>query len=482
MSIWSRLVEKLVSTLLSVIAGASLSTVLLLLLSPITTTIWLEFRSALFRARSGDAVSLLRALGIRYVWIDSLCILQDSKEDWASEAMKMADVYSKAIFTISALSAASSKEGLYRDSEVWPELIFDWKMSGGFNSKTLGVRVSLPNFDEEVEASPLTPRAWVFQERMLSTAVLHFGRRQIFWECKTSMLSQAVPLVTGLFQTEEKEIMRRNLSNIYWRALEACQSGISPPWAWAWHWRNFVRMYSRKELTRVSDRYAAMLGIATKWRDVARCMFVAGVWVDLITFQLAWMCDESVDTPCQKAFRSPSWSWVSVDYPITWMSEGIFEPTPLANLFGRSFATDWQKRELEAFAKQDTKYFTLDVRGELAQPKIVQVEENKGRFYLIMAKNRGWQIEEARGVLDPGRAPPEEVYLLPLYHTLLGFENVDGQHDMTIYLVLERLDIPKKEERDSLGTFRRIGIGFVPYSAMIRLLDMGKQSGWFALV
>jgi hypothetical protein len=65
-----------------------------------------------------DAVSVCRSLSIRYLWIDSLCIIQDSKEDWAREAANMAYVYSNSYLTISADWSSNSEGGCYKVNKL----------------------------------------------------------------------------------------------------------------------------------------------------------------------------------------------------------------------------------------------------------------------------------------------------------------------------------------------------------------------------
>ncbi|PMD17228.1 HET-domain-containing protein, partial [Hyaloscypha hepaticicola] len=88
-----------------------------------------------------DAIHVTRFMGIDYIWIDSLCIIQDSPEDWAKESLLMEDVYSNSYCNIAATHASSGEDGCF----------------------------------DEVTNSLLLQRAWVFQERILAPRVLHFA-------------------------------------------------------------------------------------------------------------------------------------------------------------------------------------------------------------------------------------------------------------------------------------------------------------------
>lgn len=136
-----------------------------------------------------DSFDLSRLMGVEYIWIDSLCIIQDSHDDWAREALGMGDVYQNAWCTISATGFIDGQAGLYGPRD--PTTIFPRKFSMNVLDKTLlGDNSSLKKrvyycTEDIIQASitmaPLSQRAWVYQERFLSPRVLHIGSRQIFW-------------------------------------------------------------------------------------------------------------------------------------------------------------------------------------------------------------------------------------------------------------------------------------------------------------
>jgi hypothetical protein len=144
-----------------------------------------------------DAIVFARKLQIRYLWIDSLCIVQDDKLDWASESGNMSSIYRGGYITIAATSSENSKGGLVTDS---PTGLYDAHTRTLQHSEdvlvhgTVAFRRKLPHFsdfhatktsrrDEAMETFPLLERAWAFQERLLSPRVLHFSRHELIWEC-----------------------------------------------------------------------------------------------------------------------------------------------------------------------------------------------------------------------------------------------------------------------------------------------------------
>lgn len=139
-----------------------------------------------------DAVLLTRKLKLQYLWIDSLCIIQDSKKDWEIESAKMDQVYRGSAVTIAAVSAADGREGRFVDKKEWRECVpFEI-----YNVQGLPVTVYIWStrhvlhdisqrrlFDME----PLSGRAWVLQERLLSTRILLYTSCELVFECQTEL-------------------------------------------------------------------------------------------------------------------------------------------------------------------------------------------------------------------------------------------------------------------------------------------------------
>lgn len=134
-----------------------------------------------------DAVRVTRALGVRYLWIDSLCIIQNCEKDWATEAGKMEVVFSNAYCTIAASSATSSLAGFL--GERGQRDVTRVPMPGG---ESLYLAEHIDNFHADVENSVLSSRGWVFQERALSRRTLYFTSTQIYWECGNGIVCETL--------------------------------------------------------------------------------------------------------------------------------------------------------------------------------------------------------------------------------------------------------------------------------------------------
>lgn len=127
-----------------------------------------------------DAVKVTRELGVLYLWIDSLCIIQygDNGEDWKHESSRMESVFSEAYCTIAATAAISSNAG-FLERDISPEYIYVQDTSG----MQFYISTDIDDFDNDVGKAPLNTRAWVMQEAVLSRRTIHFSANQTYWEC-----------------------------------------------------------------------------------------------------------------------------------------------------------------------------------------------------------------------------------------------------------------------------------------------------------
>ena len=137
----------------------------------------------------GDAVTTTRKLNIPYLWIDSLCIIQDSLSDWEKESGRMAMVYAGSVCTLSVLGSKDSNGGFFRGPGERSDCVFRHGLT--FASQCIRVFPSEPN--SWVLDGLLMDRAWTLQERELSKRILHFSRDELLWECGTLRASADLP-------------------------------------------------------------------------------------------------------------------------------------------------------------------------------------------------------------------------------------------------------------------------------------------------
>ncbi|MCJ1379930.1 hypothetical protein MMC17_003033 [Xylographa soralifera] len=262
-----------------------------------------------------DAALITARLGYTYLWIDSLCILQGSSDDWDKEAATMGNVYSNAVCTIAALAAANSHGGCFVTRN--PLAFEPCLLRDGNGRDTVWAenqRVQRPDSEGDMRP-PLHRRAWVVQERALAPRTLYFGSEMVFWECVEGTASEEKP---ELQKTASKYSGERSdnpslassmgLKTTLHTMKELCQSG---DWAdWECFWWKMVKEYTASKLTFDSDKWAAFSGLATVVEQHTRTQLYHGLWKSNLSDELLW----KVLKPGRRVdFDAPSWSWLSVD-------------------------------------------------------------------------------------------------------------------------------------------------------------------------
>ncbi|KAJ4865530.1 heterokaryon incompatibility protein (HET) domain-containing protein [Trichoderma breve] len=215
-----------------------------------------------------DAVTVTRALGVPYLWIDSLCIIQEDEKDWETEAIRMEEVFSFAYCTIAASRGTSSLSGFLGKRK--PRAYAKIQTSGG----PLYLAEAIDDFHADVEQSELSKRGWVLQERALSCRTIYFTATQIYWECGQGICCETL-------------VALRNPQS---HVLSDSNFPIS---SLKYHTNDLIRLvqhinqtYSKLHLTVATDRSKAILGLQSR---LARA-FESKACYDYSFDQNCWKC------------------------------------------------------------------------------------------------------------------------------------------------------------------------------------------------
>jgi hypothetical protein len=277
-----------------------------------------------------DAARVALGLGIQYLWIDSLCIIQDSETDWLMEAGRMGDVYAQSHVTIAADSAKNAHSGLFGTSGDFARL---WQafqrrfevpsLCGG--STWVMARLTHKLDDKRGEVAHrivhgqamhsfapgfLDQRGWTFQERLLSPRVLHCAHGEFAWECFRHLRCecQTVPSPKQ-DRVRYRATLRNHLST----------SGNTAPLVPTFAWSKVVEEFTRRALTKQSDRLYAVSGVAALMGPGAAASYLCGLWREDLPLYLMWyrvapgrLSSAGAESQRQTDFFSPTWSWASI--------------------------------------------------------------------------------------------------------------------------------------------------------------------------
>ncbi|EQB54967.1 heterokaryon incompatibility protein [Colletotrichum gloeosporioides Cg-14] len=272
-----------------------------------------------------DTIKVCVKLQVKYLWVDALGIVQDDSADWNVESAKMMDIYANSFFTITERAPSSCKMGFLSRQQLgsteWQRPIRARVPPGlGPAGDLLFAR------DGEVEQFQVfysDSRGWCLQKNILPQRRLVFDGREMAWHCRERNMCECGHL------DEDVDLHRE--------------------------WLKLVELYSRRFLTRSSDKLAALTGLARLFQSrLVRAKFLsrdehiiaifdektlvtsdpsmapglpasyyAGLWRGSFVFGLAWTVEYPLlnktghaNHSKYKEYCAPSWSWASVDGPV----------------------------------------------------------------------------------------------------------------------------------------------------------------------
>jgi hypothetical protein len=277
------------------------------------------------------AIIITRRLGIQYLWIDSLCILQDSVEDWSQQAAKMAAIYSGAAVVIAADAALNCLDGCFGPYDQGSNRSISFPIScvddQGVDCKVYARKhmwrkqwQDLEHFTHKEHTSPtLQSRGWVLQERLLSPRILHYGFTELSWECwsRVSCECTVTPEHSSRDDTDELIRWRAELvGNILLAQQDSVDTQSHNETRLREIWYVLIGYYSQLQLSYQSDRLAALSGLVAKFLEsFDGDEYICGLWRSDFVRGLTWYVsthEMSNPSQLQNVYIAPSWSWGSV--------------------------------------------------------------------------------------------------------------------------------------------------------------------------
>lgn len=436
-----------------------------------------------------DAMSVARQLGFRYIWIDSLCIIQGSAEDWRREAPTMNRVYRNAFLTIGAMAAPDAHGGLFRNRD--PDMVGTCPIT--ISTEDEGVMkclmVKSDIWESNVRQAPLSRRAWVVQERILAPRSLYFCEDQLFWECRELHACESLP--DGVPLELIRDINASQVVDVYpikafERAVEKARmldtwanrmADDEDPWIQRQYddayqvWNDILESYARCALTNPSDKFVAISGVAKDFAKAIDDDYLAGLWRRNFINDLLWSAgpkygfDEDFAPAVRpKVYRAPTWSWASLDAP--------FLKTPVAQyqLYGEY--AEILDVGIELASSDPTGALThgcVHVSGHLIELQRKPIQHNDGQHFGTFIPD----MEDFRG---------DRFFCFPLREEPGG----QGIKESPRLLGLVLTPLPLNEQREvpscslcaGKGKFQRVGIFDSRQGDPLRYLSMRKPHDW----
>jgi len=251
-----------------------------------------------------DAVEVTRRLGVRYIWIDSLCIVQDDDSDEAIQVGEMHKIYASAILTISAARASDSEQGfLATPYPSAPQIRIRYLTpKQGVGSVILS--------KDDVQSEPLHQRAWTLQEHTLSRRLLIYGTNRLRWSCRTSNFSNGPEVAGSNLYSMAEDLGRKFPSEADIAKLPFGEDFIS--------WQVIVEDFTSRELTQFEDRLPVLAGIAARYSRVVNSgRYLAGLWAGNLEKDLLWRRGEA-EARMPEPNRHTTWSLATMNARINW--------------------------------------------------------------------------------------------------------------------------------------------------------------------
>ncbi|KAJ3526819.1 hypothetical protein NM208_g11007 [Fusarium decemcellulare] len=394
-----------------------------------------------------DAISITRGLGVRYIWIDSLCIIQNSSDDWVIESAKMASVYQNALVTIAALCSPGSSHG-----------IFPRGAHNKFNTSTAvhipgpgGTELTLRAYKKDEDETlrdlfanaPLASRGWCFQESVLSRRVLYYGVNQIYWECNEGF--QATNKVPGPDMFPKSGAGVGTLSEFLLPDLNAmstpCQGETRRKLLWNYY--AAVSSYTQRKLTFNTDKLPAFSGLAQRLNPLVGGDYVAGLWTADLAQGLLWAIFEGGSSiEHVKPYRAPSWSWASRNGPIYFrrtVKDGPPQPSDIKVLEAQSEPKD-KRAPYGEVTSGHLVLCGLTLKLRRIHGKKIESDDPVGQIWFDEVEMAGGKTGSLAHIYTDGVNEGDPVICVgpdrPLFGSERAWKKVLGRDEQKEYLVL----------------------------------------------
>ncbi|CVL08514.1 related to tol protein [Fusarium mangiferae] len=413
-----------------------------------------------------DAIQITQRLGVRYLWIDSICICQGDKEDWERESAKMLSVYANSYLTIAASNGKDSHEGLFNEISARKYVQIDLVL-GNLQGQALAFSLPLqeesfstgclmkdnrPTFPLFVDyitlpKEPLSRRAWTLQERVLSHRTLHYSSQQMLFECNEAFRGEDGLFFQARFDTIHQKGSERDAAAIDHESEHSIYKD-----ALLKSWYRLVQLYGQRHLSVPADKLPAISGLASIFAERLGDQYLAGLWRSDLVVGLCWQGLKHGRRRVRE-YRAPSWSWASVDghislgFPLAYNILATIMDAEV-RLKGANPYGEVLEGKIEIFAPMER---LCPVRGESKQPAEFELRTENARTVRTMCCFDSIEFSEV--LFKEAGGIPENVQGREFFALLLiELAGIRDENLPFLGLVVER--IQGKEEYQRVGNFR----------------------------
>lgn len=410
-----------------------------------------------------DAVIVAKQFGFGYLWIDGLCILQHDRADWDEEGARMSEIYQGCDLMISASNCNHSAKGFLAQRMKLEDATILLPVRVDDNEQCI-IYMEREELSYIIDAArgPVSSRAWCLQEQRLAPRVLHFGKFQLHYECQSGKWEERELEINlkprNVFYASEHNVRQPQVRDIFDRELSATKpsSGVKT----VSQWNAIVSDYTTRGLTNSSDKLMALAGLARKTSELLQCQYLAGIWQNELHIGLSWsmahmssfyqsgnhLLINGIGEPPRRAteYRAPTWSWASMDGPVTFLLE---TDTGTAHLVTSSIEyVDSSISHASASQYGAVTHVDLTVRAPIKRVPATMLSANtvlNPHTFLSRYTNKiGWYVEDERKTLTG------QILCVKLAVHSHGFS--PGMTDENMFLVVEDL---------GNGQYQRCGAG-----------------------
>ncbi|KAF2756264.1 HET-domain-containing protein [Pseudovirgaria hyperparasitica] len=419
----------------------------------------LHFISLKFR----ETMACVKKLGYRYIWIDCLCIMQDSASDWAAESVYMGDFYRNALCNIAANNSDSYEHSLFttRNTLAIEPCYVNVMESSGVTSAFFCITADI--WSRKVAEGPIIRRGWVVQELALAPRILYFDQDQLYWQCRSSRACEQYP-EHDLSHSEHITFIPQapvsSVSHTPWmlqsdiKADRRSERAELEPGS---TWRTIMARYSECALSfEEKDKLIAISGVARRFGSASE--YFAGMWKADLPISLLWKTYlqwRGGGSRRRLASGTPTWSWASISATLDFPDTNKSRPDMVVELQDTPFPS-YKAEVIEVFTQKDTDdpfgqvskgHICLD--GALTNQKVNPLPNPRNDFL----NGRADRYSDGEFVIACQFDSPTDTMSPGVYFFLVGDAYIHPGGWITAGLMLQRTL--------SKGEYRRLGVFWI---------------------